>query len=186
MHRMRPECSLSPAWQARVLMSSRSISGNWWRKRRLPTPAHPRICRRRRTEAVDDERIAYLALAQVPGIGAARLTTLLTTFDTALGAHSAPFALIRDHAGFSSAAATAIKATPLETGRKIAEAAERLGAEVILPSDPDYPASLRNIPDPPPVLFALGDPTLLARPTLAIVGSRDHSSYGATVCRALS
>jgi DNA processing protein len=94
--------------------------------------------------------------------------------------------LIRDHAGFSSAAATAIKATPLEIGRKIAEAAEGLGAEVILPSDPGYPTLLRNIPDPPPVLFALGDPTLLTRPTLAIVGSRDHSSYGASVCRALS
>ncbi len=135
---------------------------------------------------MDDERIAYLALTQVPGIGAARLATLLSTFDTALGAHSAPFALIRDHAGFSSAAATAIKATPLETGRKIAEAADRLGARVIVPWDPDYPGSLRNIPDPPPVLFALGDSTLLTRPTLAIVGSRDHSNYGATVCRALA
>ncbi|HZA98809.1 MAG TPA: DNA-processing protein DprA [Gemmatimonadales bacterium] len=135
---------------------------------------------------MDDERIAYLALTQVPGIGAARLTALLSMFDTALGAHSAPFALIRDRAGFSSAAAKEIKDMPLETGRKIAEAAERLGAEVILPSDSDYPALLRNIPDPPPVLFALGDPTLLARPTLAIVGSRDHSSYGASVCRALS
>jgi DNA processing protein len=135
---------------------------------------------------VDDERIAYLALTQVPGIGAARLATLLSTFNTALGAHSAPFALIRDDAGFSSAAATAIKATPLEAGRKVADAAERLGAQVIIPSDPGYPALLRNIPDPPPVLFALGDSTLLARPTLAVVGSRDHSSYGASVCRVLA
>jgi DNA processing protein len=135
---------------------------------------------------VDDERIAYLALTQVPGIGATRLAILLSTFKTALGAHSAPFALIRDLTEFSSAAATAIKATPLEAGRKIAEAAERLGAEVILPSDPGYPDLLRNIPDPPPVLFALGDLTLLSRPTLAVVGSRDHSSYGASVCRALA
>ena len=135
---------------------------------------------------MDDERIAYLALTQVPGIGGTRLITLLSTFKTALGAHSAPFALIRSMAGFSSAAATAIKAIPLETGRKIAEAAERLGAAVLLPSDPEYPHLLRNIPDPPPVLFALGDLTLLTRPTLAIVGSRDHSSYGASVCRCLA
>jgi DNA processing protein len=135
---------------------------------------------------VDDERIAYLALTQVPGIGAARLATLLSTFNTALGAHSAPFALIRDHAGFSSAGASAIKATPLETGRKLADAAERLGAQVIIPWDPQYPALLRNIPDQPPVLFALGDSALLDRPTLAVVGSRDHSSYGASVCRALT
>jgi DNA processing protein len=45
---------------------------------------------------------------------------------------------------------------------------------------------LRNIPDPPPVLFALGDLSLLHRTAAAIVGSRDHSSYGAEVCRAVA
>jgi hypothetical protein len=40
---------------------------------------------------VDDERLAHLTLTQVPGMGASRLSTLLTAFPTALGAHSAPF-----------------------------------------------------------------------------------------------
>ena len=40
---------------------------------------------------MNDERIAYLTLTQVPGMGSARLKTLLTAFPTALGAHSAPF-----------------------------------------------------------------------------------------------
>ncbi len=135
---------------------------------------------------MDEERAAYLALTQVPGLGSARLTTLLSAFNTALGAHSAPFALIRDLPGFSRAAATALKATPLETGLKTARAAEALGAEVLMPADAGYPALLRNIPDPPPVLFALGNTGLLLRPAAAIVGSRDHSSYGAGVCRALA
>ena len=47
----------------------------------------------------------------------------------------------------------------------------------------DFPAVLRTIPDPPPVLFARGRLDLLERPALAIVGSRDHSAYGATVAR---
>ena len=36
------------------------------------------------------------------------------------------------------------------------------------------------------MLFALGDLSLLERPAVAIVGSRDHSAYGAEVARALA
>jgi DNA processing protein len=55
-----------------------------------------------------------------------------------------------------------------------------------MPADPEYPPLLRNIPDPPPVLFALGSAALLLRASAAIVGSRDHSGYGGGVCRTLS
>ena len=43
------------------------------------------------------------------------------------------------------------------------------------------PRCCAHIPDPPPVLFALGDLALLERPAVAIVGSRDHSDYGGEV-----
>ena len=135
---------------------------------------------------MDEERVAYLALTQVPGMGPARLEILLSACKTALGAHTAPFAFLRDLPGLSRAAVTALKATPLETGRKIAEDAARLGAEVLIPTDATYPHLLRKIPDPPPVLFALGNHSLLLRPAAAVVGSRDHSTYGAGVCRALA
>jgi DNA processing protein len=135
---------------------------------------------------MDDERIAYLALTQVPGMGAARLKTLLTACITSLGAHSAPIAFLSALPGFNRAVATATKATPLEAGRKIVEAAARIGAQILVPDDAEYPALLRPIPDPPPVLFAVGNATLLSRSAAAIVGSRDHSSYGAEVCRLLS
>jgi DNA processing protein len=135
---------------------------------------------------VDDERIAYLTLTQVPGMGSARLKSLLTVCPTALGAHSAPFAFLCTVPGISRALATALKGTPLETGRTTAEHAARLGAKVLVPEDAEYPTLLRPIPDPPPVLFALGNHTLLDRPAAAIVGSRDHSSYGADVCRSIS
>src|SRR5687768_2465294 len=107
-------------------------------------------------------------------MGPARLEILLSACKTALGAHSAPFAFLRELPGFSRAAATALKATPLESGRKIAEDAATLGAEVLIPSDPGYPELLRKIPDPPPVLFALGHLSLLLPPAAAVVGSRDH------------
>ncbi|HEX2251291.1 MAG TPA: DNA-processing protein DprA [Gemmatimonadales bacterium] len=133
-----------------------------------------------------DERLAYLALTQVAGMGPARLKTLLSFFPTARGAHSAPFEFLCALPGFSRAFASEIKATPLDVGRRTQENADRLGAKVLLPSDPDYPALLHQIPDPPPVLFAVGDLSLLLRPAAAIVGSRDHSAYGADVCRGVA
>jgi len=52
---------------------------------------------------------------------------------------------------------------------------------------PGYPALLRAIPDPPPVLWLRGEapPALLARPSVAIVGARACSSYGRSVARTL-
>jgi len=135
---------------------------------------------------MDDERVAYLALTQVPGMGAARLKTLLSACKTAIGAHSAPIAFLGALPGLSRAIAGAIKATPLEAGRKTAEDAARLGAEVLVPCDPDYPSLLLHIPDPAPVLFSLGNRSLLLRPAAAVVGSRDHSSYGAAACSTLA
>ena len=135
---------------------------------------------------MDDEQVAYLALTQVPGMGAARLQTLLSACNTALGAHSAPIAFLRSLPGFSRAIACAIKAIPLETGRKLAQDADSLGSQIIMPGNPDYPELLREIPDPPPVLFSLGNLSLLLRPAAAVVGSRDHSSYGAAACRSLA
>jgi DNA processing protein len=133
---------------------------------------------------MDRQRLAYLALTQVPGLGPARLKALLDRFHTPLGAHSAPFAFLCSVPGMPLDCATAIKATPLDTGRQLAQACERIGARILLPDDAEFPVPLRVIPEPPPVLFALGDLGLLKRPALAIVGSRDHSPYGQTVARA--
>jgi predicted Rossmann fold nucleotide-binding protein DprA/Smf involved in DNA uptake len=65
---------------------------------------------------------------------------------------------------------------------------ERLAAAGIrwlLRSDPDFPAALRSIFDPPPCLFlrGAGEVGLLDRPAAAIVGARACSSYGAHVAR---
>jgi DNA processing protein len=132
---------------------------------------------------MDDQRAAYVALAMMPGMGPTRLRTLLEACQTPNGAYSAPFAFLRALPHFSAAIVTAIKATSPAAGQQVLDAAGRLGARVLLPSDPEYPQAVTEIPDPPPLLFALGDLTLLDRPAAAIVGSRDHSLYGAEVCR---
>jgi DNA processing protein len=58
-------------------------------------------------------------------------------------------------------------------------AAERLGARLVLSTDPDYPAALRQLPLPPPVLAVRGE--IPDRPAVAMVGSRKADPYGKEV-----
>jgi DNA processing protein len=135
---------------------------------------------------LDDERCAYAALALTPGIGARRLSTLLAACQTATGALSAPVAFLGSLPGFSLAAATAVAGRSIEDGRQALARAAALGGHTLLQDDESYPATLRQIPDPPPLLFAQGDLSLLTLPAVAVVGSRDHSRYGGAVCRDLA
>ncbi len=133
-----------------------------------------------------ERRAAYVALALTPGIGSARLRTLLDACDTPLGALAAPLAFLCGLPGMSRAAATAVRdASPTDGARTLRRIAE-LGGGCLLPDDEGFPEALRQIPDPPTLLFALGRTSLLAHPTVAIVGSRDHTAYGALVCRQLA
>src|SRR5690348_5483476 len=133
-----------------------------------------------------DEVAAYLALAQVPGIGAARLHSLLAAFETAAAAVRAPHGAIAALPGFSRAAATAVRASSPRAGREILEQLDRLGAGLLLPGNPAFPPLLREIPDAPALLYCWGDVALLGRPAVGVVGSRDHTPYGAEAARQLA
>jgi DNA processing protein len=128
----------------------------------------------------------YLAIAMTPGIGPHRLATLLQACTTSLGAHSAPFSFLSALPGFSRASATAVREARVEEGHRLLRQAEEMGARVMTLLDSDYPALLHTIGEPPPVIFLLGNCGLLDCPAVAIVGSRDHSPYGAEVCRMLA
>jgi DNA processing protein len=51
---------------------------------------------------------------------------------------------------------------------------------------PEYPERLREIYDPPPVLWVRGDVRLLARPSIAIVGTRHPTPYGLGIAEMLA
>lgn len=53
-------------------------------------------------------------------------------------------------------------------------------------NDSRYPAWLRMVPDPPPVLWVRGDPDVLDQTSVAIVGSRSASQYARQVARSLA
>jgi DNA processing protein len=132
------------------------------------------------------ERSACISLALTPGIGASRLGALLSRFGSAERVLAASFDDLRAVRGISPAAATAIEERTAADGEKVLAQARALGGECLLPSEPGFPEVFREIPDPPTLLFALGDLACLARPAVAIVGSRDHSPYGAEACRSIA
>jgi DNA processing protein len=138
------------------------------------------------TTSATRDRAAYLAVALSAGIGIGRLHSILQACSTPHGALSAPFAFLSAIPGVSRAAATALAARTVADGERVLVDAARLGAIALLPDDALFPPQLREIPDAPTVLFAKGRLELLAGPAVAIVGSRDHSPYGAEVCRMIA
>lgn len=65
-----------------------------------------------------------------------------------------------------------------EKAEQEAAQAVALNVSTLFLSDPSYPEALRHIPDPPLFFYYLGDPSLLERPCVAVVGSRQCSRYG--------
>jgi DNA processing protein len=134
----------------------------------------------------DVEVHATLALSLVPAIGSQRLRTLIRAFGSAQAALDAPQSKLASVWGIGPAAATAIKAASADDGARVLERLAALGARVLLAGQPAFPASLIEIPDAPAVLYVWGDMSLLTRPAVAMVGSRNHTSYGAEAARLLA
>jgi len=74
------------------------------------------------------------------------------------------------------------RAAALDEMRRVVEA----GGEILTPEDEAYPERLREIYDPPAVLWIRGNVELLARPGIAVVGTRHPSPYGSGMAEMLS
>lgn len=72
-----------------------------------------------------------------------------------------------------------------DAGRALA-AARALGVEAVAFGAPGYPAWLSQVPDPPIVLWAKGDWSLLDRPAIAIVGSRKPTAISVAIAERLA
>ncbi len=126
------------------------------------------------------ERFARLRLARTDRVGPVAFRQLLDRFGSAVLALEALPDVVRrggDH-GFTQPSPEEIEGE-LERG-------ERLGARLIVFGDADYPETLAAIDPPPPLLWTLGDPGLLARPSMAVVGARIASAGGQRIARGLA
>lgn len=130
-----------------------------------------------------EERLAYIALALIPGLGARRLAGLLSSLGSARSVLCASRPELMHAGGISHETASAILAPPFRNAATLLQFSESLGQRTLVPCDAEYPNMLRSIPDPPVLLFARGRIDALARPGVAIVGSRVHSRYGGEIAR---
>ena len=84
-----------------------------------------------------------------------------------------------------AAGVDAYEVCPLGVVQAEMKQGQALGATLLVHGDPDYPQALMEIPDAPPILWALGDIALLNRPAVGMVGARNASSLGVRMARRL-
>jgi len=124
-----------------------------------------------------DPRAEAWARLQLSGVAPRPLVELLRAFGSPEGVLSATPAQWRRHV--DARVATLLGARP-DTARLDGTLGwlGEPGHDLVAWGDPDYPPSLLEIGDPPPVLYCMGRRELLARPAFAIVGSRNATPQG--------
>jgi DNA processing protein len=136
----------------------------------------------RPTEGVE----AWLRLVHAPGLGPGITRDLLARFGEPAAIPGAGRKRLRD-AGLDAAAIELLLADePPEGVSRDLEWAQGERHHLLTLADPRYPARLREIHDPPPVLYVLGDPDVLAYPAIAMVGSRHPTPAGRDTARAFA
>jgi DNA processing protein len=133
---------------------------------------------------VDARALAWVTL-DVCGIGPRPLAELLRAFGS-------PESVITATAAQRRKVVPASVAKPLDAGPDAGRLAaavawlEAAGHDLVALDDADYPRSLLEIGDPPPVFYCIGRRELLARPALAIVGSRNATPQGVADAQAFA
>jgi DNA processing protein len=133
-----------------------------------------------------ENRLAWLALTLTPGLGPKRILKAAHTLQEV----SRVFHLSLTE--LESLNLPAPAAQFLFSGKARIDAEQelvRLRAQdggILTYADENYPQRLREIFDPPPVLWTLGDISLLSRPAIAIVGTRQPTPYGTGMAEILA
>ena len=136
-------------------------------------PTNP--CQRPASER-DDEHY-WLALQRAPGIGNRRCLKLLAEFNSP----AAIFGAGAEHLRSIGLPPESIDYLANPDWKAVAGDLDWLaqpGNSIMTCRDPGYPVLLKEISDPPALLFIHGDPDYLTQPQLAIVGSRNPSHDG--------
>lgn len=129
---------------------------------------------------------AMVALNSVPDIGPLRMARLVNRFGNAISVLSATPDTLASVEGIGRGTAAKINdwRSHCDPAGELA-LAEKAGVRVLTLASPDYPTLLREIPDPPPLLYVRGNVEALhdQPPNLAIVGTRRPSDYGRRMAR---
>jgi DNA processing protein len=129
--------------------------------------------------ASDPARVAAVRLSLISGVGPITRQALIERFHTAAAILAASQNELREVKGVGPKLAASIRAANREVNAEEELAfcaAEQI--KVLLECDDEYPARLRDIPDPPGVLFMQGELKPADQLAIAIVGTRHATTYG--------
>jgi DNA processing protein len=127
----------------------------------------------------DDALIDLLRLTMVAGVGPHLLKALLDRFASAKNVFAASRAALRDVPGIGPKLAESIADAPrqIDAAQEL-DLCRREGVAVLAQSDGEYPPLLKDIPDPPSLLYVKGKLEPRDQLAIAIVGSRRATPYG--------
>src|ERR1700722_9377661 len=130
--------------------------------------------------------LEWLSLTLTPGLGPTRSRKLVEHF-------GGPEAIFRASlTELEAAGIQAVSAQSLATGKSAELAREEIarasaaGVHLISMHDPFYPPRLKEIYDPPLVLYVQGNPEVLTKPGIAMVGTRHPTPYGSGMAERLA
>jgi DNA processing protein len=134
-----------------------------------------------------DSREALIALNLVEGVGPVRARSLLEHFGDApqiLSASKSALLRVRN-IGEETAEAISNWEKMIDLAGELKRISD-FGCHVLISSDENYPAALREIYDPPLVLYVKGELTAKDKNAVAMVGSRSTTHYGIETARKLA
>ena len=122
--------------------------------------------------------LAWVALALTPGLGTRTAGKLLQAFGSPEAVFAASLTALEAQRLPAAVAQAIHSRQPLSAAAKEIAQVQAAGVTLITWDEPDYPQRLLQIFDPPPLLYLLGDKSLLNRHQISIVGSRRPTAYG--------
>ena len=129
----------------------------------------------------------WIALNMTPGVGPRAATKLLERFGSAEAVFGARRSELEGLRLRPETIESVIKKEFYDKAQEEIEKVRSLGGDVIVLDDGVYPQMLREIDDPPIVLYVQGDwQTCVENPCLAFVGSRRSSTYGVNASEMLA
>jgi DNA processing protein len=127
----------------------------------------------------DPALASWLQLTLTPGLGAATIRKLLSQFGLPENILAARRADLAQYAGADAVQSLDSDAVARAVDRALGWLAQP-GRAIVTLSDAAYPRLLLEIADPPPLLYCHGRTELLNQPALAVVGSRNATTQGAS------
>jgi DNA processing protein len=124
------------------------------------------------------EREALILLNKISGLGSIKFRKLLEYFGSARKILSSSRDKLRKMGGISEKIADSISKVSDVDLKEEMSLVKKYNVNLLSIQDKDYPENLKNIPDPPPVIYVKGKILPQDKVAIAIVGSRRASIYG--------